>query len=62
MDVTIAAAVFWGVGLAFPSETNAGAWVNRRGGSGDGWDNHAGGCAGDRNVRARWLCGIELKR
>ncbi len=38
----IAAAVFGGTWLAFQSEANAGAWVNRRGGYGGGWINHRG--------------------
>ena len=41
-SAAIAAVVFAGAWLAFPSEANAGAWVNRRGGSGGGWINRRG--------------------
>src|SRR5260370_30795294 len=42
----IAAVVFGGAWLAFPPEANAGAWGNRRGGSGAGWGNPGGGGGG----------------
>jgi hypothetical protein len=43
----IAAAVIGGRWLAFPPEANAGAWVNRRYGSGGGgWINRRGGGGG----------------
>jgi hypothetical protein len=38
----IAAAVFGGAWVAFPPETNAGGWVNRRGGGGGAWINRRG--------------------
>jgi hypothetical protein len=42
----ITAAVFGGVWIAFPPETEAGAWVNRRGYGGGGWVNRVGGGGG----------------
>ena len=38
----IAAVVSGGAWLAYPTEANAGAWVNRRGGGGGGWINRRG--------------------